>query len=403
MFPEILENSEIGGFELMKEINTGSFSSVYKCVNKSNRTKGLKKNKKYALKIFTNEEEYGYIPDAEAKVLSDLGKHKNVAYIYAIVNLKTDAREKFRAAIMPLALYDLSVMIHKHGKLPAEHGHDAFLQICNGLQHIHTKEIAHGDIKPNNILVYVEDGEPCYKITDFDGFQACGVDNEVHTTKEYSPPEFVLMEKYTIKSDIWSLACTLIEMRTGLCLFDDEDEEEDSDDDESSICYHEEIPSPDSFVYKKLQNLLKMNTKNNEEHDEESKNASELEECDDGSSCCFSRSSDSDSENELEYDEIKLLLNFVHFLGPFPKNISINFPTLLTKKGFMINHEKDGSKDYLLDFLVQELGVFDAKRIFDIVLPMFDYSDDNRPSAKNLLKQTKFVSYVDELKKLDPN
>ena len=106
-------------------------------------------------------------------------------------------------------------------------------------------EIAHGDVKPNNILVYVEDSDLCYKLTDFDGFQADGFDNEVHTTKEYSPPEFVLAEKYTLKSDIWSLACTFIELRTGICLFDDD--QDYSDDDESSICDDEEHPG--SFVY----------------------------------------------------------------------------------------------------------------------------------------------------------
>ena len=69
MFPQIKEESEIGGFEIIKEINRGSFSSVYKCRNKSNCTKGLEEKKLYALKIFTVEDEYKYIPDAVKKSL----------------------------------------------------------------------------------------------------------------------------------------------------------------------------------------------------------------------------------------------------------------------------------------------------------------------------------------------
>ena len=106
-----------------------------------------------------------YIPDAELKLLSDLGAHKNVSKIFAIVNLRNNLREKFRAAIMPLALFDLSDMINECGKLPADHGNNAFLQVCSGLDHLHKKEIAHGDVKPNNILVYVEDSDLCYKLT----------------------------------------------------------------------------------------------------------------------------------------------------------------------------------------------------------------------------------------------
>ena len=45
------------------------------------------------------------------------------------------------------------------------------LQICNGLEHIHSLNIAHRDIKVENILVsYPENGDitrPCFKVGDF--------------------------------------------------------------------------------------------------------------------------------------------------------------------------------------------------------------------------------------------
>jgi len=42
-----------------------------------------------------------------------------------------------------------------------------FLQVCQAVQHAHTKGIIHRDIKPSNVMVTSHGGEPLPKVIDF--------------------------------------------------------------------------------------------------------------------------------------------------------------------------------------------------------------------------------------------
>lgn len=94
-------------------------------------------------------------------------------------------------------------------------------QILQGLSFLHGKDIVHRDIKGANILV---DNKSCIKISDF------GISKKVESdllsdARSHRPslqgsvfwmaPEVVKQTSYTLKADIWSLGCLVVEMMSG--------------------------------------------------------------------------------------------------------------------------------------------------------------------------------------------
>ena len=74
-----------------------------------------------------------------------------------------------------------------------------FLQACTAIAHAHQKGILHRDLKPGNILVTSENGEPEVKVTDFGVAKALQsplfagtsltMAGQLIGTPEYMPPE----------------------------------------------------------------------------------------------------------------------------------------------------------------------------------------------------------------------
>ena len=98
------------------------------------------------------------------------------------------------------------------------------LQLARGIAYLHSLDILHGDLKPDNTLLYEEEGcPPKVVITDFGiaSTAACYEYTIFHTifTLWYRPPEILLDGKYTFAGDSWALGCMVAELLTSKATF----------------------------------------------------------------------------------------------------------------------------------------------------------------------------------------
>ena len=83
--------------------------------------------------------------------------------------------------------------------------------ICLSIQEIHSKEIIHRDLNPNNIFIYKDYS---IKIGDFSISEHCYNTKTNVGTQYYKAPEILNRKVYNNKVDIWALGCILYELFT---------------------------------------------------------------------------------------------------------------------------------------------------------------------------------------------
>jgi serine/threonine protein kinase len=97
--------------------------------------------------------------------------------------------------------------------------------LASALAHIHSKNIVYRDLKPENLLLSVEDNEsPTVKLVNFGQAASCGPSELLQDpvgTLHYCAPE-VLRSKYSQQADIWSLGVVTFLMIYAAYPFDGE-------------------------------------------------------------------------------------------------------------------------------------------------------------------------------------
>jgi serine/threonine protein kinase len=127
----------------------------------------------------------------------------------------------------------LNAVLEETGAMPFDRCLEIMSQVLEAVGHAHSKGLIHRDIKPSNIMVQWYGKRVHAKIMDFGVAKILG--NEKRVTQPdakmgtvlYSSPEQIRSPRdVDIRSDIYSLGCTLYEMATGAVPFDGETEYE---------------------------------------------------------------------------------------------------------------------------------------------------------------------------------
>ena len=95
--------------------------------------------------------------------------------------------------------------------------YDIIVQICYGLNALHSQNIIHQDLKPENVLYQIESDRPKVKIMDY-GFTKLDLEKgqqNISSNLPYVAPEIYLDQKIEYRSDFYSLGVMLYKIVTG--------------------------------------------------------------------------------------------------------------------------------------------------------------------------------------------
>jgi hypothetical protein len=115
---------------------------------------------------------------------------------------------------------ELSSLLRRIGRLPADKATEIARQLCAGLAAAHDNGVLHRDLKPSNVMI---DADGNVRILDFGlaGLVEDFRDGDMYAgTPAYMSPEQLAGKELSVKSDIYSLGLVLYEVFTGKRAFE---------------------------------------------------------------------------------------------------------------------------------------------------------------------------------------
>lgn len=283
--PTFKPGDEVGGHKLVQWLANGQFSTVWHArPAPPGTTKRRGRRRKLdcsvleadvAIKFYTSDPLYADLAGIEARNLACANPDHHPHLQYALGSL--DAAQP--GLILPIAACDLHTHMDGAKGLSAKAAALCVAQVASALHHLHARGMAHGDVKPENVLVYPSPAEIYVRLTDLDSLQyttpdalrqygrrraapttaddaatdppddrirartnpdlgvreycvALGDGQEAYVeepavTLEFRAPEFIIFGEYGCPADVWALGCIFFELRTGEGLFDLEGENRD--------------------------------------------------------------------------------------------------------------------------------------------------------------------------------
>ncbi|XP_060729638.1 death-associated protein kinase 3 [Tachysurus vachellii] len=191
-------------YEMGEELGSGQFAIVRKCREKSSgveyAAKFIKKRRLSSSRRGVSREEI----EREVNILREI-QHSNIITLHDIFENKTDV-------ILILELVsggELFDFLAEKESLSEEEATQFLKQILDGVHYLHSKHIAHFDLKPENIMLLDKNvPNPRIKLIDFGIAHQIKEGNEfknIFGTPEFVAPEIVNYEPLGLEADMWSI------------------------------------------------------------------------------------------------------------------------------------------------------------------------------------------------------
>jgi NIMA (never in mitosis gene a)-related kinase 1/4/5 len=200
--------SSLKDFEILTKLGQGSFGTVFKVRRKLDKSFYVMKNIDISQMDRRGQQE----SVNEVKILASLDNPYIVKYFDSFIESKT-----LHIVMEFCDKGDLSQSIRSQmGRLINENKiWKYFIQMCLGLEFIHSKKILHRDIKSMNVFLVRDDW---LRIGDLGVAKVlANTAAFAHTmvgTPYYLSPELCEEKPYNVKSDVWALGCVLYELCT---------------------------------------------------------------------------------------------------------------------------------------------------------------------------------------------
>ena len=164
-----LSTIRIGRFEVTEDsphqLGQGTYGTVY-------RAKDTSDNKYVAAKKQVIFKEFKHLADweQEAKILRKISSHKNVIKIYDFTAVEFDDDGIEKIAFWMFTEYCEQRSLFEYAfktKLTFSDRLDILYQSASGVNHLHTENVVHRDLKPQNILITTSGHDTVIKLCDF--------------------------------------------------------------------------------------------------------------------------------------------------------------------------------------------------------------------------------------------